>query len=128
MRQKGIIMKDRIKQIRIDSNLNQSEFGERVGATVSTVSTWELGKRIPTEISIKSICREFNVNYAWLVDGVGPMYQEAESEVEEFCNKYNMTDPDEIYLVETFCNLDAKERKQFINTVRKLIRDNKSNK
>ena len=56
------------------------------------------------------------------------MYQEAESEVEEFCNKYNMTDPDEIYLVETFCNLDAKERKQFINTVRKLIRDNKSNK
>ena len=121
-------MKERIKKVRLDADLNQTEFSKIIGCASNTVSGWESGDRTPTEISIKSICREFSVNYAWLVDGVGPMYQEAESEVEEFCNKYNMTDPDEIYLVETFCNLDAKERKQFINTVRKLIRDNKSNK
>lgn len=114
-------MKDRIKQIRINSNLNQTEFGERVGATFSTVSGWESGRRTPTEISIKAICREFNVNYPWLVEGIGNMYSSSTGIVAELCKELNVTDPREILIIETFCKMDAEERRQFIDTCKKLL-------
>ena len=35
------------------------------------------------EVTIKSICREFNVNYEWLKDGTGDMFREAPEQQQE---------------------------------------------
>ena len=119
LRQKGINMKDRIKLIRKEASLNQTEFGEKIGATTSAVSGWELGTRTPTEISIKAICREFNVNYPWLVDGIGEMHPEM-NDVEAYCKSKNITDPTLIHIVETFFSLDDKEQEYLGSLIRKF--------
>lgn len=67
-------MKDRIKMIRKNSNLNQTEFGSRIGVKQSAVTGYESGTRTPIDAIIISICREFNVREKWLRTGEGDMY------------------------------------------------------
>ena len=67
-------MKNRIKQIRKHYNLNQEDFGKRIGAKQSTVTAYECGNRIPMDVTITSICREFGVNEEWLRTGKGEMF------------------------------------------------------
>lgn len=69
-------MPNRIYELRQDLGLSQSQFGERLGITRSTVSRMESGTLIPTKQTLKFICREFNVNYIWLTEGEGDMFQD----------------------------------------------------
>lgn len=64
-------MRNRIKQIRADRNLSQSEFGARFKVSGAAVSRWESGERAIPDLVIQSICREFNVNERWLRTGAG---------------------------------------------------------
>lgn len=66
-------MKDRIKTIRKLANLNQTEFAERIGASRDKIASYETGRVIPTDSILKLISKEFNVSYAWLKTGEGPM-------------------------------------------------------
>lgn len=67
-------MKNRIKEIRKEHNLTQTEFGEKIGVKGNTVTGYETGLRTPTNAVITSICREFNVNEKWLKDGIGEKF------------------------------------------------------
>lgn len=67
-------MKDRIRQLRKQLKLNQSEFGEKVGVKGNTIGNYELGLRSPSDAVIFSICREFGVNEMWLRTGTGEMF------------------------------------------------------
>ena len=73
-------MKNRIKQIRKHYNLNQEDFGKRIGAKQSTVTAYECGNRVPMDVTITSICREFNVNEVWLRTGEGEPFKEESRE------------------------------------------------
>lgn len=72
--------KDRIKAIRNAFDLSQEEFGKRLGVTKAAISRLESGANRITEQMMKSIIREFNVNYIWLFDGTGDMLLD-----NEFC-------------------------------------------
>lgn len=63
----------RIRLVRSQSGLNQTEFGHRIGAAQNTVSAWEKDKVIPADSAIVSICRTFNVRKDWLLTGEEPM-------------------------------------------------------
>lgn len=63
----------RIKEVRKESKLTQSEFGSKIGISLSGVSSLEIGKNTPSEQTIRAICSEFNINRDWLVDGIGEM-------------------------------------------------------
>ena len=67
-------MNYRIREIRKDHNLTQTEFGERIGVKGNTVTGYEKENRIPSDAIILSICREFNVNEEWLRTGQGEKY------------------------------------------------------
>ena len=71
-------MKDRIKRIRDDLNLNQAEFGARIGVQRSTIAGYENGNRTPIDAIVSSICKEFNVNRRWLETGEGEAYMKSE--------------------------------------------------
>jgi transcriptional regulator with XRE-family HTH domain len=62
----------RIKIIREDNNLTQSEFAEKLEMSVRTVQIWENDK-IPPAKGIKKICKTFNINKEWLEHGTGEM-------------------------------------------------------
>ena len=65
----GDYMNERLKLIRTTLKMKQAEFGSRIGLSQNTIANYECGRRALTEQTIKSICREFNVNYKWLVYG-----------------------------------------------------------
>lgn len=67
-------MNDRIKQVRKNLKLTQTAFGERIGVKGNTVTGWETAIRVPTDATVNSICREFNVNEEWLRTGDGEMF------------------------------------------------------
>lgn len=62
---------ERIREVRKALNLTLEKFGERIGMKKNSVSQIENGKNTVTEQTIKSICREFDVNEIWLRTGDG---------------------------------------------------------
>ena len=66
-------MKERIRTVRKNSSLNQTEFGKRIGATQAMITSYETGRVIPSDTTLKLISKEFGVSYDWLKTGNGPM-------------------------------------------------------
>lgn len=64
-------MKERIRQLRKALGLNQTDFGNRIGVKQTTIAGYETGAKNPMDAVVTSICREFNVNEAWLRTGEG---------------------------------------------------------
>lgn len=55
-------------------DLTQQEFADRLNVKRNTVATYERGKSNPSDAAVNLICREFNVNEAWLRTGEGEMF------------------------------------------------------
>nr|DAH28497.1 MAG TPA: hypothetical protein [Caudoviricetes sp.] len=73
-------MNERLKLLRKTLDLSQDAFAERIGMKGSSISLLESGRRNITERVIKSICREFNVDYGWLTTGVGEMFVDSDED------------------------------------------------
>lgn len=69
-------MKDRIRRIRKDMNLNQTEFGAEIGCTQAAITSYETGRVIPDKSIRMLICQKFNVDEHWLETGEGVPYKE----------------------------------------------------
>jgi transcriptional regulator with XRE-family HTH domain len=82
-------MNDRIKELRKELGLNQTEFGEKLGVKQTTIAGYENGSRQPLDTVISSICREFNVNEEWIRYGTGSKYKKRNrnQEILEFMNQ-----------------------------------------
>ena len=74
-------MNKRIRQIRLDLGLSQEEFGRRLGITKSAVSRIENSSNGASGQTVKSICREFSIDYAWLTTGQGEMFAENDDQI-----------------------------------------------
>ena len=68
------ILKDRIKKIRKELDLTQQKFADRLGVQRNTIAMYEMGRTLPSDAIMRSICREFNVNEDWLRTGEGEMF------------------------------------------------------
>lgn len=55
--------------------LTQQDMADRLGLKRNTIATYEIGKAQPSDRTIADICREFNINEAWLRTGEGEMRQ-----------------------------------------------------
>lgn len=69
-------MKNRIKQIR-NSNPNwksQDLFASFLGIPKANLSSYETGRRTPTDAVIQLICEKCSVNEEWLKTGNGDMF------------------------------------------------------
>lgn len=73
---------NRIKEIRKALNLNQEEFGKKIGVKQGTIAGYENDLRMPRESNILSICKEYNVNENWLRSGIGSMFLEKDPDQE----------------------------------------------
>lgn len=73
-------MNERLKLLRKTLKLSQDAFAERIGMKGSSISLLESGGRNITEQVIKSICREFNVDYIWLATGDGEMFVDTDDD------------------------------------------------
>lgn len=100
-------MKDRIKQIRKENHLTQTEFGERIGVKGNTITNYENDMRKPSDAIIVSICREFNINEDWLRNGNEPMHNLPEEKFESYLGQISSGNDDFIKdLIEVYMELD----------------------
>ncbi len=67
-------MNNRIKEIRNYFGLSQAEFGKRIGVSRDTIANMELNRIEIKDIHMKSICKEFNIDYIWLTTGQNNMF------------------------------------------------------
>ena len=71
---------ERIREVRKALGLTLEKFGEKIGMKKNSVSQIENGKNSVTEQVVKSICREFNVDYIWLTTGEGERFVETDDD------------------------------------------------
>lgn len=72
----------RIKQVREELNLSQTEFAVPLNLKRNSITQIETGRRNPSDRTLIDICREFNVNEDWLRHGRGEMFLELDREDE----------------------------------------------
>ena len=70
------MINERIRLLRKELGLNQSDFGNKIGVKQGTVAGYESGARTPLDAVVSSICREFDVNEEWLRTGEGEMFEQ----------------------------------------------------
>ena len=52
--------KDRLKELRVASNLSQMQLANRLGVSQSAIAKWELGKTEPTASAIILVAKFFS--------------------------------------------------------------------
>lgn len=116
---------DRVKMIREYLGYTQKEFGSKIDVGQTYLSQLEKGDRPLTEKIIKLICFEFNVNYSWLIDGVGDMFENPnDALIDGLAKKYRLRDI-EVKLIEQFIKLDEKDRDVLLNYLENVFAPSK---
>ena len=101
---------ERVKEVRKALGLTLDKFGEKVGVKKQTVSRIENGVNNVTDQMVLSICREFNVNYDFLMNGEGEMFDDLPQTVlDELCVQYDLDDLDR-NLVEMYLEMPEQVR------------------
>ena len=91
-------MNNRLKELRKNYlNITLEQFGKKIGVAKSTLSNIENGRFGATELMIKSICREFNVNEDWLRYGTGDVFHIPADDVAEILSEMLENSESEFY-------------------------------
>lgn len=113
---------ERIKEIRKTLDLTLDKFGEKLGVTKQTVSRIENGVNNVTDQMARSVCREYNVNYDYLMYGEGEMFDNLpQTIVDELCVQYDLNDFDKA-LVEMYVSLPAGGRERIKEYMKQLVK------
>ena len=78
---------ERVRTLRKELSLTQSDFGKRVGVGKTAISKIEKNENSLTDRMFNSIRREFNVNEDWLRSGDGDMFLPFEDDVAEMVSQ-----------------------------------------
>lgn len=112
-------MYERIKLIRNTLHLSQAEMGEKLGLTNATISRMEKGINGVTEQTIKTICREFNIDEDWLRNGGSNevvycnLDENNTFSLDEYLKSKNITDF-EIQLIKSYFEIPEELRKGLV--------------
>lgn len=86
---------ERVREIRKALGLTLEKFGEKLGVKKNTLSAIENGRNSLTDQMAKSICREYNVSYDYLIYGDGDMFDNVPQTIlDELCQQYDLDDLD----------------------------------
>lgn len=122
-----IILNNRIKELRKNHlELTLEEFGKKIGVAKSTLSNIEIGRFGATDLMIKSICREFNVNEEWLRNGTGEVFSVSLDEVAGILSEILENPESDLYklvltLARTYAELSPSSQKILDEYARKFI-------
>lgn len=110
---------ERVREIRKELNLTLEKFGEKLGVGKTAISKIEKGENSLTDQMLKSICREYNVSYDYLMNGEGEMFDDLPQTVlDELCVQYNLDDLDR-NLVEMYLEMPDQVRDYLKQEIRK---------
>ncbi len=112
---------DRVRMVRNELHMNQTEFGERLDVAQTYLTNIETGKRSLTEKLTKLICYEFNVSEQWLRTGEGEMFARSDaSEIDNLVSRYHLR-PLEKTVLETFVKLPEGYRDGVLEYIKSIV-------
>ena len=115
---------ERIKLLRTELGLSQEVFGDKIGMKKSSISTIEKGVNNVTDIVAKSVCRAFDVNYFWLTEKKGDMFNAfPETILDEVVEQFELTKEDKL-LLESYLEMSKEQRETimiFLQTFAKKV-------
>lgn len=110
---------ERVREIRKELGLTLEKFGEKLGVKKNAISQLENGRNALTDQMVKAICREYNVNYDYLMNGEGEMFDDLPQTVlDELCAQYDLDDLDRT-LVEMYIEMPEQVRGYLKQEIRK---------
>lgn len=117
---------ERLKILRKNFKLTQSEFGSKLGVTKSNISVIEKGSTRVTDRMVNDLCREFNVNEKWLREGIEPIFKEENDDsLEEYLNKKGCTDLEKKAIkkfMDVYRDIPEEQRDEFLESFTKMIK------
>lgn len=106
-------MKDRFKELRKTLSMTQQDFADSIEMSRNFVAQIEMGSKIPSDRTVRDICRKFKVNYEWLTEGTGDMFiqNKRKSEIADFVGSVLNGEADsfKVRLIEILANLNESE-------------------
>ena len=108
---------ERVKLLRKELGLSQEAFGNKIGSTRDAIAAYERGVTIKEPI-VKLICRTFNVDYFWLTEGTGEMFEKIkkESPLDMLSEDYDINEVDKLVILK-YLQLSKEDRKSINNFI-----------
>lgn len=107
---------NRVKELRKMLNLSQESFGKNLGIQKASISRIEKGVNGLTTQLAKLISKTYNVNYLWLTEGKGEMFEAPGSALDELAMQYDLNEID-LYLIKAYLNMSKDERSEFSEAI-----------
>lgn len=114
-------IKERIKEIRKYYQLNQDDFGKKLGITRSVVVNIELGRAPIKNLLIDHVCDIYSINKEWLLYGAGEMLKSTEQNLLNDLVKEFDLDEDELSIIKSYINLPKIQRKNFVSILKAMV-------
>lgn len=101
---------ERLAYLRKQLNLTTRSFGASINMSGGAITNMEKKLRNVTDRTIRDICREYNVNPDWLINGNDPMYEDVVSEldiddeVKQLAKQYSLLNERDRELVKNMIN------------------------
>lgn len=116
---------ERVREIRKELGMTLEKFGEKLGVGKTAISKIEKGENSLTEQMTIAICREYNVNYDYLVNGDGEMFSDLpQTLLDDLCLKHGL-DNDDKELVSMFLKMPSEMRDYLKSELRKIFQEPK---
>jgi transcriptional regulator with XRE-family HTH domain len=115
---------ERVSALRKKLGMNQKDFAETLAIKQAALSMIESGQRDLSEKNIKLICAAHKVNYDWLVNGTGEMFQDDDSDAQAIVDSV-MTGDNEFAkkILVQFARLDESRWRQIEEILNELKKE-----
>ena len=112
---------ERVLEIRKALDLTMDKFGEKLGVKKSAISKVEKGRVNLSDQMALAICREYNVNYDYLMNGEGEMFNDIpQTALDELCAQYGLNKVDKA-LIKMYAEMPEETREYLKNEIRKCF-------
>lgn len=116
-------MNTRIEYIRKSAGLTQEQFADKIGLSRNYLWMLESGSRVPSDRTIKDICREFGVDEVWLRTGEGEPFREPEVAAQLAAFLAEITDGDSEDFRKRFVSMLARLRPDQWGLLEEMAKD-----
>lgn len=114
---------ERIHAVRSSLNLSMEKFGKGIGIQRGSVNHLEKGDNNPSEQTIKSICREYNVDYFWLTEGIGDMFLDVpDNTIDELIEEYQIN-PNQKPLIKAYLKSSEETKERLLDFIYGIIKE-----